>query len=100
MPDSPAVILYDSSGNPVGVVLDGSIYRLQVEAKISENIVKQLFDIQTTVIYVGTAPLGSESDSAVWKIKKTTLDETGNPTVAEWSEDDVIWDDRASLTYT
>ena len=32
MAKSPAAILYDSSGNPVGVVLDGSIYRLQVEA--------------------------------------------------------------------
>ena len=31
---SPASILYDDTGNPVGVVLDGSVYRLQVEAKI------------------------------------------------------------------
>ena len=37
MSDSPASVLFDASGNPVGVVLDGSIYRLQVEAKISED---------------------------------------------------------------
>ena len=32
---SPASIIYDSSGNPVGVVLDGAVYRLQVAAKIA-----------------------------------------------------------------
>jgi hypothetical protein len=30
---NPASILYDENGNPVGVILDGSIYRLQTEAK-------------------------------------------------------------------
>ena len=34
---SPAQILYDEGGHPVGVVLDGSIYRLQVEAKLAEG---------------------------------------------------------------
>jgi hypothetical protein len=35
MAQSPAAIIYDSTGvNPVGVVLDGSIYRLQVEADL------------------------------------------------------------------
>lgn len=33
MSDSPVVILYDGESNPVGVILDGSIYRLQVESK-------------------------------------------------------------------
>lgn len=31
---SPASILYDSSGNAVGVILDGSVYRLQALSKI------------------------------------------------------------------
>lgn len=31
--DHPARILYDEDGNPVGVLLDGSVYRLQVESK-------------------------------------------------------------------
>ena len=34
MAKSPVSILYDESGNPVGVVLDGSIYRLQVQTKV------------------------------------------------------------------
>lgn len=38
MTHSPASILYDASGNPVGVVLDGAIYRLQVEAKVAGTV--------------------------------------------------------------
>jgi hypothetical protein len=33
--DSPAALLIDSSGNYVGVLLDGSIYRLQVLGKVT-----------------------------------------------------------------
>lgn len=35
--DSPAAILFNSLGEAVGVVLDGVVYRLQVEAKISDG---------------------------------------------------------------
>lgn len=31
---NPSSILYDENGNPVGVILDGSIYRLQTETKL------------------------------------------------------------------
>lgn len=33
--DSPARILYDEDGNPVGVLQDDAVYRLQVEAKLA-----------------------------------------------------------------
>lgn len=35
MSRSPAAILYDESAHPVGVILDGAIYRLQTEAKLA-----------------------------------------------------------------
>jgi hypothetical protein len=35
--ESPAVILYDGYGHPVGTVLDGVFYRLQVEAKLAPS---------------------------------------------------------------
>lgn len=35
--DSPASILFDINGNPIGVIIDGAIYRLQVEAKIADG---------------------------------------------------------------
>lgn len=37
--DSPASILYDADGHAVGVVLDGSIYRLQTASKIGKGSV-------------------------------------------------------------
>lgn len=36
--ESPASILYDGAGNPVGVVLDGAVYRLQTEARVAATV--------------------------------------------------------------
>jgi len=36
--DSPARILYDENGNPVGVIQDGSVYRLQTAAALEKWI--------------------------------------------------------------
>lgn len=33
--DSPASVLFDVNGNPVGTIIDGVFYRLQVEAKLA-----------------------------------------------------------------
>lgn len=47
--DSPASILFDTNGNQVGVIQDGYIYRLQVEAKSSPNniTVSQAYELPT-----------------------------------------------------
>ena len=37
MSRNPASILFDSDGNAVGVVLDGTVYRLQVEAVLTDG---------------------------------------------------------------
>ena len=37
MSRNPASILFDSDGNAVGVIQDGEIYRLQVDAVISDT---------------------------------------------------------------
>jgi hypothetical protein len=162
--ESPAVILYDGYGHPVGTVLDGVFYRLQVEAKLApssntigkidqgvagadpwlvnvsssslpagaateatlvskladttftsrintlgqktmsnstpvviasnqsplsvnvvsggaSSILKVLYDIGVTEIYVGTAPQGTTTSSSAWTIKKITLDVDGNPII-------------------
>lgn len=44
MSDSPASILYDADANPVGVVLDGTVYRLQVSSGPDEDR-KKLVDV-------------------------------------------------------
>jgi hypothetical protein len=35
--DSPVALLYDNLGNPVGVLFDGTIYRLQVQALLTDG---------------------------------------------------------------
>src|SRR5437879_3642706 len=35
--DSPAVIIFDELGNPVGINLNGTVYRLQTETIITDN---------------------------------------------------------------
>lgn len=35
--ESPAAILFDEFGNPVGVIFDGSVYRLQVQAQFIDG---------------------------------------------------------------
>jgi len=61
-----------------------------------------IFDNTSTVnvAYVGTAPIGSATNSAVWRIKK--IDETSG-VVITWADGDDsfnnIWDNRVSLTY-
>lgn len=35
--DSPAAILFDKSGNPVGVTFDGNVYRLQVQSTLTDG---------------------------------------------------------------
>lgn len=115
--ESPAVIVYDALGHPVGVILDGSVYRLQVDAKLTDGyaalgtltnpIVSQssliqkkvLYDIGDPIIYIGTALMGTAPTSASWLIKKITLS-GGNPVSTQWSTTSAIWDNRLLETYS
>jgi hypothetical protein len=115
--ESPAAIIYDALGHPVGVILDGSIYRLQVDAKLTDGYAtlgtltnpiisqssliqkKVLYDIGDPIIYIGTASMGTLSSSAAWLIKKVTLS-GGNPVSTQWSTTSAIWDNRALETYS
>ncbi len=62
--------------------------------------VKQLFDIQAAVMYVGRAALGSSAAAAAWTIKKVVLDGAGNPVSTTWTSMTAVWDDRATETYS
>ena len=115
--ESPASIIYDNLGNPIGVILDGTIYRLQVEAKLTDgysafgtltnpiitqnSLIKKktLYDIGDPSIYIGTASMGTASSSAAWLIKKITLS-SGTPVSTLWSGNTAIWDNRASEVYS
>lgn len=58
------------------------------------------YDITTPVIYVGYAPIGSEPDDIVWNIKRILFDANGNPTITQWSDNSVRWDDRTIIPYS
>jgi len=61
------------------------------------------YDIQSTVIYVGTSGTGVATSEASWKIKKVVLDASGNPTSTKFAGDGLftqVWDNRTSLSYT
>jgi hypothetical protein len=69
-------------------------------SQLGAATLKTLYDIQSTVIYVGTAPPGTATSASAWKIRKTSLDVDGNPISTLWSADDVKWDDRVIISYT
>jgi hypothetical protein len=60
----------------------------------------QAYDIQSTVMYVGTAIQGTLNSDAKWLIKKVALDGGGNPTSTKWSSTTAVWNNRTSETYT
>jgi hypothetical protein len=56
----------------------------------------------STIIYVGSAAIGSSAGSSVWRIKRVTLNGDGNPTAIEYAGSGAFnqnWNDRASLSY-
>lgn len=58
MAKSPVSILHDESGNPVGVVLDGAVYRLRAESKLvagSSHV--EMAVVDDTAIPAGTRAL-------------------------------------------
>ena len=89
MSDSPAAILYDNQGNPVGVVLDDTIYRLQTEAKLAaghglaleETLlsvkdtdgIKKITDPVKVVLYdEDDNPVGFVLDGAIYRVQTET----------------------------
>lgn len=65
----------------------------------TENV-QSAIDIQSTVIYVGTAARGEATSDPVWTIKKVTLS-SGNPTAITWTdEESAVWDNRTSEAYS
>lgn len=62
----------------------------------------QRIDDQTSVVYIGTAPINSLTSAAAWEIKKISF--SGTFITTEWADgndlNDNIWDNRASLAYS
>ena len=70
---------------------------------VTEYAMRIAYDASDNPQYVGEAPPGSATSSAVWRIKKVTWSDS-KATAVEWADGntkfDNVWDDRASLTYS
>lgn len=62
----------------------------------------QRIDDQTSVIYIGTAPMNTANSAALWSIKRLSI--SGGAITIEWADgndlNDNVWDNRASLSYS
>ena len=70
-------------------------------AHLGQNLATRIDD-QTSVLYLGNAPINSATSAAIWSIRRISI--TGGSTVIEWADgndlNDNIWDNRASLSYS
>lgn len=87
--DSPAAILFDELGNPVGVVFDGYVYRLQTQDIITDGYghgpvaVKQPFTAATTAdpaLVVAISPNNSFNVTFAKPSTSTTYSVAGSAT--------------------
>src|ERR1017187_5088879 len=101
--ESPAAIIFDEFGHPVGVQQDGYIYRLQ-----TENIVRHVIPTDS-VVNSTTTPLlanatfygSSEDVSGFVSIDVTVLSDVvsdNDGMLFEFSQDNVVWDYSESFT--
>lgn len=62
------------------------------------------YDGSGNLIYFGSAEPGSAKNAAKWKISKLTYDGSNKLLDIQWAdgdlEEDNVWNDRASLTYS
>lgn len=81
---------------PTGAAAESTSLR-HAEGRIR---VKKRYDIGATLIYIGTAALGTADAAASWTIKRITLS-AGSPTTAQWTaESAAIWANRATEAFS
>jgi hypothetical protein len=90
------------SGTALHVSLSGTSLTNPLPVSTQEPPLQWRYDIQessTGSIYTGFAPLGSSTGSAVWNIKRTSLNSSGNPTDTRWAIG-AVWSDRLNGNYS
>lgn len=80
----------------------GRVIALEAAGGDSVPLATQLDDVGGGVTYVGEAVPGTATASALWRIKRIV--ETGPDIAIAWadgdSDQDNVWDDRVSLSYS
>ena len=86
-------------------IVDGDVSKnnpLPVGEPLIPPLIQRRFDIQlaNNVIYIGFAAQGVLTSASTWTIKRITLS-GGLPTAIQWSTPgNVIWDNRASVSFS
>lgn len=72
--DSPASIIYNNLGSPVGTILDGVLYRLQVESKVAPNTTFQTnqIDVDVTSIQIAGTPISNRKLLIIKSLKSNS----------------------------
>lgn len=73
-----------------------------VVSSTDPTITVRIDEVSSSLLYIGTARIGSATSSALWQVQKVTVVST--VTSILWADGnsnyDNIWDDRASLVYS
>lgn len=68
---------------------------------LGQNLAQRIDD-QTSVIYIGSAPINSIPSDPIWSVKRLSV--SGGSIIIDWADgndlNDNIWDNRASLSYS
>jgi len=95
-----------SWGDIIGTVTDQTDLVTYIDTQTEEEMFAQQVDfINDDLLYRGEAAPGSATSAAVWRIRKITIDNSGEgDVVTTWAggtaDFDKIYDDRLGLTYT
>lgn len=63
------------------------------------SIQKTEYEITPTTIYIGTAPLGTATNAASWRIQRITF-VAGLPVEKMWTTAPAAWTNRAAAGYS
>jgi hypothetical protein len=74
--DSPVSILYDKDGNSIGVLQDGTTYRLQTDVRGTVTVSQGVAGTDPWIIAVNSSslPIGAATESTLLNIRRTLTD--------------------------
>lgn len=103
--ESPAAILFDKLGNPIGVINDGYTYRLQTDTTVSKIVPTiSILNSTTTPLAANAMFVGSSEDVSTFvSIDITILSDQNSATnglLAEWSQDGIVFNYPINFTIT
>lgn len=100
--NNPSSTISLAAGEGIQIDSSGGTYTITAEEAVPyATRVDQAVDGLT--YYIGQAVTGTDTATALWRIKKTVLSGSSDDVITTWADGnsnfDNVWDDRLSLTY-